>query len=64
MRLKLYFTKSDTPYKDDIYDHTLSFLHGCLGKNNKYHSAFSNYSITPPLGYVVEGDSIKYPNRA
>ena len=64
MRLKLFFTKSDTSYKDDIYDHTLSFLHGCLGKNNKYHSAFSNYSITPPLGYVVEGDSIKYPNGA
>lgn len=62
MRLKLYFGKSDTVFKNDLYDHTLSFLHKCLGENNKYHNAFSQYSISTPLGYKVKGDGVIFPN--
>lgn len=63
MRLKLYFGKSDKVFKgDEIYDYTLSFLHKCLGENNKYHNSFSQYSITHPLGYKMADGGIHYPN--
>lgn len=62
MRLKLYFTKSTTVFNDGrLYDCTLSFLHKILGEDNKYHSSFSQYSITHPLGYEVVKDGITFP---
>ena len=51
MFVKLNFTKNTKPIHIDNYIDALnSYVHRCLGKDNKYHDSFSGYNISSPQG--------------
>lgn len=62
MRIKIKFTKNteDVPNNLNVVN---SYIHTCLGRNNEYHDAHSNYCISRLLGgeIVNGGKNINYP---
>ena len=66
MRIKLNFSvnKTDVPINNQ---HLLNgYIHKCLGKNNKYHDTWSNYSISSLLGGKMNDDNktVSFKNGA
>jgi len=50
MRIKISFTENNKPVPVDNQYHLNSYIHKCLGNNNKYHNAKSDYSISHLYG--------------
>jgi CRISPR-associated endoribonuclease Cas6 len=63
MRLKLKYSENTETVPNNI-SIVNSFIHKCLGNNNKYHDTISNYCITRMMGgEVVDGGrNINYKN--
>lgn len=63
MRIKIKFTKNT---EDVLNNLTVvnSYIHRCLGRNNPYHDAHSNYCISRLLGgeIINGGGNMNYPN--
>lgn len=63
MRIKLLFTKNtqEVPNNQNIVN---SYIHKCLGKDNKYHDTPSNYSISRLLGgeIINGGKNVDFKN--
>ena len=50
MRVLFYFTKPTGEVPVNNQDKMNSYIHSCLGSNNKYHDTFSDYSISSLQG--------------
>lgn len=50
MRLKIFFTKNSEPVPSNNQGFVNSYVHKCLGNNNKYHDDFSDYNISHLIG--------------
>lgn len=56
MRLKIFLTMPTEKVPVNNLDMLISFIHKCLGKNNKYHDAFSKYCISSLQGGKLDKD--------
>jgi len=57
MRIKINFTQNTSPVPIDNQHLLNGYIHKCLGKDNKYHDTWSNYSISTLLGGKLNKDS-------
>jgi len=59
MRIKINFKGQDTlPFNNQ---HLLnSYVHKCLGRNNKYHNTKNNYCISSLQGGVKDSDELRF----
>lgn len=56
MRIKIEFTKPDQPIPIETQKYVNSYIHTCLGRNNEYHDAPSQYSISNLKGGKLNDD--------
>jgi CRISPR-associated endoribonuclease Cas6 len=63
MRLKIKFTANTSPVPNNL-NVVNSYIHKCLGENNPYHDAKSDYNVSKLLGGIVidGGRTINYSN--
>lgn len=63
MTIKINFKSSNTIYKNNCL-HLVKgwFEHTCLGNNNDLHNKYSNYSMSPMLGYTRCKRGEQFPN--
>lgn len=64
MRLKFIFGGSDKPIETPLQDFVNSMIHRMLGKDNKYHDNFSNYSLTGLMGGKYVGGKFYFNDGA
>lgn len=57
MRFNIYFTKPNVNIPINNQKELNSFIHRCLGKDNKYHDTFSDYSISSLQGGKYDGNN-------
>lgn len=50
LKLKIEFSGSKEIFTDPVEDYVIGFVHKVLGKDNKWHNGFSDYSISTLLG--------------
>lgn len=50
MRIKINFTKNDKPVPFNSIGDINTYIHKCLGENNKYHDTVSDYSVSKLIG--------------
>lgn len=63
MRIKITFSDNKTPFQFSVNSEVNSFIHTCIGENNKFHGNFSNYCISTMQGGKMEKDgTINFPN--
>lgn len=64
MRIKIKFSKNTVDVPLNNQHLVNSYIHKCLGNNNKYHDTKSDYNISHLLGYVLnsDGKTLSYPN--
>ena len=56
MRIKINFTRNTSSFPIRNQSILNSYIHKCLGTNNKYHNAKSNYSISQIYGGQLNSD--------
>ncbi len=56
MRIKINFSKNTEPLMINNQELLNSYIHKCLGANNEYHDAKSNYSISMLCGGKLNND--------
>ena len=64
MRIKLKFSPSKIPFTEPTQNVVNSCIHRILGKDNKYHNSFSNYSFSSLFGGIIVDNQMIYPNGA
>lgn len=64
MRIKIEFSKNIQPVPTKNQSMLNSYIHKCLGINNKYHDAPSNYNISHLYGGKLSGDEISFDDGA
>ena len=64
MRIKLKFSPSKIPFTEPTQNIVNSCIHRILGKDNKYHNSFSNYSVSSLFGGMIVDNQMIYPNGA
>lgn len=62
MRIAIKFGPNTAPFERPVSDYVAAFLHECLGKDNKYHDAFSDYSVSQMRGGVVKDGALTFPS--
>jgi len=60
MRIKIQFTKNTQAVPVNNQHMLNSYIHKCLGVNNKYHDAPSNYNISHLYGGKLIGDELQF----
>ena len=64
MRLKINFTKNTKSVPVNNQHIVNSFVHRCLGKDNKYHDSKSDYCVSYLLGGKLNEDkTLSFPNN-
>ena len=66
MRIKINFIGNDKPVTQRLNKEVNGFINRLLGENNEYHGKFSNYSVSPMLGYIIDKEHhcLSYPEGA
>lgn len=57
MRIKISFSNSSVPVPIQNQSMVNSYFHKCLGENNKYHDAKSNYSLSGLMGGTLDSST-------
>lgn len=60
MRIKIEFTKNTESVPVNNQHMLNSYIHKCLGVNNKYHDAPSDYNISHLYGGKLKGDVLEF----
>lgn len=63
MRFNIYFTKPNVNIPINNQKELNSFIHRCLGKDNKLHDAFSDYSISSLQGGKNDNQILHFENE-
>jgi CRISPR-associated endoribonuclease Cas6 len=62
VRIIINFSKNTEPVPTDNQKDINSYIHKCLGRNNEYHDAKSNYNISMLLGSSFNENAFEYSN--
>lgn len=62
LKLKIEFSGSKEPFTTPVEDYVISFLHNVLGRDNKWHNGFSEYSVSTLLSGQVKDGKMCYPD--
>lgn len=62
MRITLNFSPTMVPFEEPTQNYVNGMIHSILGKNNPYHNAFSNYSVSFLRGGKLTPKGLIYPD--
>jgi CRISPR-associated endoribonuclease Cas6 len=64
LKLKIEFGGTEKVFTDPVEDYVISFIHKVLGKNNKWHNGFSDYSVSTLLGGTAKDGGMSFADGA